>query len=68
MTASDGIPGPFDAAVEASLRRLGGRRRDRIVGWSALHRVIGEREVGDAARQRPEMIEARDERKAAGPR
>ena len=35
---------------------------DRIVGVVALHGVIGEREVADAARQGTEMIEARDER------
>ena len=69
MTACDGDPQALDAAVERRQRRLGRTpRRDRIVGIGALHRVIGEREVGDAARQRPEMVEARDEGKAAGPR
>ena len=50
---------PSSAARELRQRRLGRRgRRDRIVGIGALHRVIGEREIGARARERPEMIEA----------
>ena len=32
------------------------------------HRVVGEREIGDGAGERPDVVEARDERKRAGPR
>ena len=34
----------------------------------ALHGVVGQRQIGGAARQRTKMVEARDERKAAGAR
>ena len=52
--ASAGIVG-FDRPVDA----------DRVFGVRALHRIVGEREVARSARERPEMIEARDERKRA---
>ena len=60
-----------DAQALGAARELRQRRLDRpigahrVFGIRPLHRVVGEREVARRARQRPEMIEARDERERA---
>ena len=57
---------PPMSARNSALTGSGGRvGAGRIVRVGPLHRVIGQREIADAARERAEMIEARDERKAA---
>jgi len=49
--------------------RLHARRvAARVERVGALHRVVAEGEVGHRARERAEVVQARDERKAAAPR
>ena len=64
ISAGDGDPQPADIPREQRRDRLGGPGgARRVVGVRPLHRIIGQREIADAARERTEMIEARDERK-----
>ena len=52
------------SCASSARHRLGRpRRARRIVRIGPLHRVIGQREIADVARERAEMIEAEDERK-----
>ena len=61
IAAGDRDPQTADVLRRATACRLDRpRRAGRIVRIGPLHRVIGEREIADRARERPEMIEARD--------
>ena len=52
------------SCVSSGVDRLGRAGRARgVIGIGSLHRIIGQREIADAARERAEMIEAGDERK-----
>ena len=69
IAAGNRDPQPADVLRQLRVDRLDRPRRARgIVGVRPLHRVIGQREIADIARERAEMIEARDERKRARPR
>ncbi len=66
IAAGDRDPQTADVLRQQRRHRLGRpRRAGRIVRIRPLHRVIGQREIADVARERAEMIEARDERKRA---
>ena len=55
-----------DAVIEGERRRQRGDVGLRRIGFvAAEHRVVGQREIGDAAGERAEVIEARDERERA---
>ena len=55
---------PADVLRQQRAHRLDRARAARgIVGVGTLHRVIGQREIADTARERAEMIETRHERK-----
>ena len=59
VAAGDGDAQAIGPASQKRSDRLGGTiGADRIVGIVALHRVVSEREVVRAARQRADMIEA----------
>ena len=67
IAAGDGDAQAFAAAREQRRGRLHRTlRADRIVVIVTLHRVIGEREIARAARQRSDVIEACNEGKRVG--
>ena len=69
ISAGDGDPQAVGAARESdSVGSTGRCAHNGIVGIGPLHGVVARREVGDGARERPEMIEARHEGKARGAR
>ena len=69
IAAGDRDPQTVDAIIDARRHRFDrALHADRVIGIMPLHRVIGEREVADIACERPEMVEARHERKRARPR
>jgi hypothetical protein len=64
IAASDRDPEVADALRQMRRRGLDrARRACGIIGIHALHRVIGQRQIGDAARERAEMVEAENKRK-----
>ena len=64
ISAGDRDPQTADVLRQQRRHRLGGPgRARRVVRIRSLHRVIGQREIADVARERAEMIEAEDERK-----
>ncbi len=66
IAAGDSDAQAIDAARQMRQRRFGRAVRAAGVGRIvALHRVVAEREIAGAARERTEMIEADHERKAA---
>src|SRR5262249_60521957 len=67
--ACDGDAQSADAVVDAARHGLAWTfHTDRVVGIVPLHGVVGEREVADIACERPEMVEACDERERASAR
>src|ERR1700704_592720 len=64
ISASDGDPHAADVLRQQWRYRLSRPgRAGRVVRVRSLHRVIGQREIANAARERTEMIEAKDKRK-----
>src|SRR5262249_52493527 len=69
IAARDRDAQSVDAVIDAWQHGLAWTfQPDRVVRIVSLHRVIGERKVPDVARERPEMVEARDEWERARPR
>jgi hypothetical protein len=69
ISAGDRNPQAPDVLRKQRTHRLGEpRRAGCVLRVGSLHRVIGQREIRDIARERAEMIEAVDERKRPRPR
>jgi len=65
IAAGDGNAKTLAGALEHRRDRFDRSiRTDRIVIIASLHGVVGEREIARRARQRPNMVEARNEGKA----